>query len=411
MLWAILTTLPLVNAAWVASGALELALGRWVESEGGYISDCVAVDSRGGRRGLYVTEDVKAGTELARVPKSCLICSEEADLQPAWGLSLGEFMTTMLGGARSRGEKAPYMEALPTTEALLADWTTEELSMLQSPRLEREASSQRDHRDGMVSNVVPWCPTADAPTLSWAETMVRSRALTFESGWSGTAMMCMVPFVDLANHRVPLPEEVPCFPVDLDHGEEDVVLRAPRDLATDEEVLITYGYDGNEHLLLDYGFAEAARAGQLGSETLWLDDEIALEVVHAVPEDLGLDLTVDKLTKRACSRSGGDATATSDAEAVGIEVRAALVGACEAALGAMPTTLEADQEALAQLSAGGGEEEADPLGRRAAALTYRTGQKALLVKSIEVLRRGLDGEESTPSAERRAELLDSLRRP
>ena len=75
-----------------------------------------------------------------------------------------------------------------------------------------------------VTNVTPWVPDADAATLSWAETMVRSRALTFESGWKGTELMCMVPFVDLANHRVPLPDEVPCFPVDLvrDPGAECV---------------------------------------------------------------------------------------------------------------------------------------------------------------------------------------------
>ena len=105
----------------------------------------------------------------------------------------------------------------------------------------------------MVSNVTPWAPSSDASTLKWAETMVRSRALTFESGWQGTSLMCMVPFIDLANHRVPLADEVPCFPVDLvrDPGAECVVLRAPRDLAIDEEVLITYGYDGNDHLLLD----------------------------------------------------------------------------------------------------------------------------------------------------------------
>ena len=33
-----------------------------------------------------------------------------------------------------------------------------------------------------------------------------------------------------------------------------------------DEVFITYAYDGNDHLLLDYGFAEEARPGQLGSE-------------------------------------------------------------------------------------------------------------------------------------------------
>ena len=99
--------------------------------------------------------------------------------------------------------------------------------MLQSPRLEREARSQADHRRGMVSNVAKWVPNADASMLGWAETMVRSRALTFESGWQGSEMMCMVPFVDLANHRVPLADEVPCFPVDLvtAYGQECVVRR------------------------------------------------------------------------------------------------------------------------------------------------------------------------------------------
>ena len=38
-------------------------------------------------------------------------------------------------------------------------------------------------------------------------------------------------------------------------------------------------------------------------------------------------------------------------------------------------------------------------------------KKALLEKSIEVLRRGLESEPDTPSADRRAELLDALRRP
>ena len=36
------------------------------------------------------------------------------------------------------------------------------------------------------------------------------------------------------------------------------VLRAPRDLEADDEVFITYGYDGNDHLLLDYGFVPPA---------------------------------------------------------------------------------------------------------------------------------------------------------
>ena len=64
--------------------------------------------------------------------------------------------------------------------------------------------------------------------------------------------------------------------------------------------------------------------------------------------------------------------------------------------------------ALAEVAAGGAD--ADPSGRRVAGLTYRSGKKALLLKSIEVLRRGLEPA-AAPSADRRAELLDTLRRP
>ena len=215
--------LGLLHVAPFAS--IDSALGRWIEAEGGFIGGNVAIRTLGGRRGLYVTEAVNAGAVLARVPKSCLIFAEESDLQPAWGLSLAEFLTANLGGAKSRGEKTPYMDSLPAAEALLADWEPAELAMLQSPRLEREARLQAEHRRTMVSRVAKWVPTADAAMLGWAETMARSRALTFESGWKGSALMCMVPFVDLANHRVPLPDEVPCFPVDLvrSFGEECVV--------------------------------------------------------------------------------------------------------------------------------------------------------------------------------------------
>ena len=399
-------TLAIAHLSWAASGGHELALGRWIESEGGFLGD-VKVASRGGRRGLFVTKDVNAGTELVRVPKSCLISAEEYDLQPAWGLSLGEFLTANLAGTQSRGEKMPYTEALPAAEALLADWTPAEREMLQSPRLEQEACLQHEHRQEMVSRIKPLVATANTSTLGWAETMVRSRALTFESGWMGSTMMCMVPFIDLANHQVPLPEEVPCFPVDLvrTFGEECVVLRAPRDLQQHDEVLITYADDGNDHLLLDYGFAEEARTGQLGSETVWLDDDLALELVHAVPDDLGLDLTLEKLVRRARIRSGGSADA--DDRQLELEVRAALVERCEAALERMPTTLEADREAISEAVGGG---DADASGRLAAALTYRVVKKALLLKSVEVLRRGLDEhDELTTPSNRVTAILNELR--
>ena len=51
---------------------------------------------------------------------------------------------------------------------------------------------------------------------------------------------------------------------------------APRDLGAGEEVLITYRHEGNAPLLLDYGFAETRRPGQLDSELVWLTNDMAI---------------------------------------------------------------------------------------------------------------------------------------
>ena len=146
-----------------------------------------------------------------------------------------------------------------------------------------------------------------------------------------------------------------------------------------------------------------------------------LQVVHAVPEDLGIERTVEQLTKRALRRRGGGTGAgkeEAEEASVQLEVRAALVDACEAALNRMGSSLEADvaeREERRQLAAKEDEDGNDPTeARRSMALTYRAGKKALLVQSIEVLRRGLPSSQSggdSPSADKQAELLEALRRP
>ena len=186
-------------------------LTSWVESEGGFVGS-VAIQTHGSYRGLFATEDVASGTILASVPKSCLIFAEDADLQPEWGLTLAEFLTANLAGAEAREEATPYLAALPAEEPLLADWDASELAELQSPRLVADAQGQKAHVEKMLSTISPWV-AASPSSLARAERMVRSRALTFESGWKGTALMAMVPLVDLANHRTPLQSETVCFRV------------------------------------------------------------------------------------------------------------------------------------------------------------------------------------------------------
>jgi len=412
LIMAFVVVAAAMTSAAMTAPVLESALVRYIrETDGGYVGS-VSIETHGGRRGLFTNAAVKAGDVLVAVPKECLTFAEEADLRPEWGLTLGEFLAANLAGAKSREESTPYLDALPEAELLLSDWKQEEVTQLQSPRLQVDIDGLRAHTAKMLLKIEPWVPAASSATIDWSERMVRSRALTFESGWKGSLLMCMVPLIDMANHRTPQQSEVACFPVDLDRtiGAERVVLRAPMDLEQGAEVYITYGYNGNDHLLLDYGFAEAPRAGQLGSESLWLDADRALEVVLAV-EDLGLEKTVGGLARRvmrdAASSAEGTAAASPKAasEAMSLDdvssaVRGALVLACAAALKRMPTTLSADEEELRNP----GEGAFSP--RRHAALTYRVAQKQYLARSIELLR----GMGDCAPASEDSSLLDPLKR-
>ena len=93
----------------------EHALARWVTSQGGFVGN-VAAETRGGLRGLYVTQPVSAGELLVSVPRACVISAEE---DPQWGLSLRELLTARLCGALSRGEYVAYTQSLPESEPLL----------------------------------------------------------------------------------------------------------------------------------------------------------------------------------------------------------------------------------------------------------------------------------------------------
>ena len=244
-------------SAFAPPGTPEHALAAWVKTEGGFIGD-VAVETRDGVRGLYTTKDVPKGTLLLSVPEACCIAADE---DPQWGLSLRELATARLVGSLTRGEHAPYIATLPSDEPLLCDWSDAELAELQSPRLADDARGMLPFLDESTARILPWTKGTEAD-VRWAERMVRSRALLFDDGGfnplgdlDSPAMMALVPLVDLANHRTPDLGEVE--PVAIDVAAKAITLAAPRDLKEGDEVTICYRYEGNEKLLLDYGFAEA----------------------------------------------------------------------------------------------------------------------------------------------------------
>ena len=193
------------------------------------------------------------------------------------------------------------------------------------------------------ARVLPFVTYATEADVRRAERTVRTRGLVFDSGFRGKPMMALVPLLDLANHRTPDPgdmEPVGIVAVQPPH----VALVAPRDLSQGDEVTICYRYDGNEKLLLDYGFAEALRPGATSSEALHLDEGV-------VPFSPSAD-------RRAL-------------EALGAAKFRELLRETQAAA---PTTLEEDRALIAESS-----------GRRRHALVYRVGQKSLIAAAFAAL--------------------------
>ena len=329
----VLAAAAVLRADGFAPGSREHALARWVEAEGGFVGD-VNAEVRDGVRGLYATRDVQKGTLLLRVPEACCIAADE---DPQWGLSLRELATARLVGSLSRGERAAYTDALPPEEPLLCDWSDAELAELQCPRLVGLAKGMAPFLDESVARVLPFVQGTEADVRR-AERAVRSRALVFQSGFNYQPSMALVPLVDLANHRTPDGGDVE--PVAIDG--KAVALVAPRDLSEGDEVTICYRYEGNEKLLLDYGFAEGP--GQASYEALHLGGGVV------------------------CDSARADLRAF---EALGATKFRDLL---QESLAAAPTTLDEDRALLAESS-----------GRRRHALVYRAGQKALLAAALAAL--------------------------
>lgn len=107
-------------------------------------------------------------------------------------------------------------------------------------------------------------------------------------------------------------------------------------------------------------------------------------MVHAVPNDLGLERIVERLTRQA-RRSDQQRAAEEKVEArasLEQEVRTALIESCERALGRASATWQEDRAEIANVGCEVDHEPIlDPEGRRAAALTYRAGKKVLLARS------------------------------
>ena len=122
---------------------------------------------------------------------------------------------------------------------------------------EREKKRNETHDDEMSS-------TLTESDWRWAASMVHSRVFRLEhdddAGGQGggrdarrRTIRALVPGVDLLNHTSN-PDEVNA---EWRHNDTHFVVRTTRDVAVDEELVITYGNQCDRHFVLHHGFVPA----------------------------------------------------------------------------------------------------------------------------------------------------------
>jgi hypothetical protein len=232
--------------------------------------------SQHGGLGLIAREDAASGAELLSCPVSCLLHAPSA-LASSIGLRLRALRfelgddciddraacQLLLLHHRHLGAESPwaaYIASLPGAElvaALPAFWDdalaeralggTPLRAQAREARQRLEAFHTRCVEGGLCARWPAEFPRAATalPLLRWAHAVFWSRALRVEL--PGGARECLVPLLDLANHR-------PGAAAELRVGGGRYVLRAGRALSAGEEVHINYGAKASGELLRCHGF-------------------------------------------------------------------------------------------------------------------------------------------------------------
>ena len=292
------------------------------------------------------------------------------------------------------------------------------LAQLQSASLHAAALSQRQHLGNTCRRLLPLLaasersPASDAErleVLAWAESIVRSRALTIaDQATSSPERMLLLPAFDLCNHRSRGPAEREASgPTVVVAGDGTVVFAAGAPLAAGEGVALEYQARGNAALLLDYGFAEPLTPLAPGTERLALlhtrDGAAPARLTLSAARLDGLLAAARAAARRSCDAASAEAN---EPASLALHACNAILASCRAKLRAMPTSLEEDDASLASLGrpAGGASE---ALLRRRHALHFRMGRKQLLRAVMARIEEALRdsprlSEIVEPLAERRA---------
>mmetsp|Transcript_26162 Transcript_26162/g.61018 ORF Transcript_26162/g.61018 Transcript_26162/m.61018 type:complete len:491 (-) Transcript_26162:103-1575(-) len=276
---AAVATSPGAVIASIASAASDWTkLSRWLEQGG---AQCGALEIRpdGPSVGLgaFAKRDLAAGEVALTVPCS-LMLTPQASLEDPAVSTVADYLSRsgetampelLLSLRLCRAKANPadrfhaYATSLPESAPGAACWDPVFREVLAQTSLEPSltaADMELNRWEGLLANAMQSAPAAfepkaalARPCLQWARGMVQSRH--FPGGFAGTnadgtpiAALCMVPLLDLLNHKST--EEVT---VRVRSGLLEFFCDKP--LKSGTQVWNNYGAKSNSELLMCYGFA------------------------------------------------------------------------------------------------------------------------------------------------------------
>jgi SET domain len=142
-----------------------------------------------------------------------------------------------------------YANALPQTVDTPIAWPS--TSTLVGTGLDVAVESKRTKLSNefkVVENSLQSLGSISLDEFIWADFVIWSRSMSLESAGSNDDNLCIVPFLDFCNHSL-LPN------AHWSLKEDGIVLTSQGDIASGEEINISYGDKPNSELLFLHGFA------------------------------------------------------------------------------------------------------------------------------------------------------------
>ncbi|KAG5176902.1 hypothetical protein JKP88DRAFT_202661 [Tribonema minus] len=437
---------------------------RWLKNNGAVLADGISIDKVEWGRGVLTSKPLKAKDTLLTLPEHLIISAQaivssdrltEEEIDVFKGLRYdGAIITTFLVREKALGKASfwhPYLDLLPDAIPRPANWSADELELLEDAAIQIDAMSdqqrlQQAHAvslpalDRLLQALPASLRKRAAPvmhsfeTYAWADGIVQSRALTFQG------QRRLIPFSDFLNyapHHQARPYSNGAF--FLEHhllfwqgSAMTATVLVDRDTPAGSQVFEDYGDNPNVIYLLYHGFVPAQRnpfdcvSMELRRPTAHASDNRNLEQLrHQLLNKLRLSssptlcvtadaaswanarvwhalavVSMDEAQVRACRATlDGRSCAGLGSFFSEAERSAVVAAAVERRLSEYSTSLQEDERMLAKRkrASEGGRLSANAL----TAVAYRRWQKVLLQDITTTLsrsRESIDGSAASDSA-------------